>query len=105
VSVTDSLLQRDYVYHSEFVSVTDCLRLSQAVCVSHTQSVSVTDSLFLSQTMFVRQRQSVSETDTFLDHSWPGFRLFIRDFHQDLSVIFEFVRRLNNTNTNFVDPW
>ena len=107
VSFTDSLClsQTDYVCHSQFVSVTDCLRLSQAVCVCHTQSVSVTDSLCLSQTIFVCHRQSVSDTDTLLDHSWPGFHLFIYDFHQDLSVRFEFVRRLNTTNTNFVDPW
>ena len=45
------------------------------------------------------------DTDTLLDHSWPGFCLFIRNFHKDLSVRFEFVRRLNTTNTNFVDPW
>ena len=93
VSFTDSLClsQTDYVCHSQFVSVTDCLRLSQAVCVCHTQSVSVTDSLCVSQTIFVCHRQSVSDTDTHLDHSWPGFRLSIRDFHQDLSVRFEFV--------------
>ena len=97
VSFTDSLClsQTDYVCHRQFVSVTDCLCPSQAVCVCHRQSVSVTDSLCLSQTIFVSHRQSVSVTDTFLDHSWPGFHLFIHDFHQDLSVRFEFVRYLN----------
>ena len=80
VSFTDSLClsQTDYVCHSQFVSVADCLRLSQAVCVCHTQSV--------------------SDTDTLLDHSWPVFCLFIRDFHQDLSVRFEFVRRLKGSS-------
>ena len=107
VSFTDSLClsQTDYVCHSHFLSVTDCLRLSQAVCVCHTQSVSVTDSLCLSPTIFVCPRQSVSDIDTLLDHSWPFFCVFIRDFHQDLSIRFEFVRHLNTTNTNFVDPW
>ena len=94
----------DYVCHSEFVCVTDYLRLSQAVRVCHTQSLSVTDSLCLSEAIFVCHRQSVSDTDTLLYHSWPGFHLFIGDFQQDLSVIFEFVLRLNTTNTNFVDP-
>ena len=98
------LLRTVCVCHSQFVSVTDCLRLSQAVCVCHTQSVSVTHSLCLSQTIFVCTRQSVSDTDTLLDHSRPCCRLLIRDFHQDLSMRFEFVRRLNTTNTNFVDP-
>ena len=87
------------------MSVTGSLCLSQAVCVGHRQSVSVTDSLCLSQTIFVSHRQSVSVIDTLLDNSWPGFCLFIRDFYQDLSLRFEFVRRLNTTNTNFVDPW
>ena len=106
VSFTESmsLSQTDYVCHSQFVSVTDCLRLSQAVCVCRTQSVSVTESLCLSQTIFVCHRQSVSDTDTLLDRSWPGFCLFIRDFHKDLSVRLEFVRGLNTTNINFVNP-
>ena len=85
------------------MSVRVSLCLSQTVCVCHRQSVSVTHSLCLSQTIFVCHRQSVSDTDTFLDHSWPGFPLFIRDFHQDLSVRFELVPCLT-TNTNFVDP-
>ena len=99
------LSQTVCVCHRQSVSVTDNLRLSQAVCVCHRQPVSVTDNLCQSQPIFVCHRQSVSDTDTLLDHSWPGFCLFIRDFHQDLSVRFEFVRRLNTTNTNFVDPY
>ena len=77
------------------MSVTDSLCLSQTVCVRnipyvsfYRQSVSVTDRLCLSQTVCVRHRQSASVTDTLLDHSWPGFSLFICDFHQDLSVTF-----------------
>ena len=99
------------------VSVTDRLCLSQPVCVCHRLSASITVSLCLShtvcvhhrsiclsQTIFVCHRQSMSDTDTLLDHSWPGFCLFIHDFHQDLSVRFAFVRRLNTNNTNFLDP-
>ena len=105
-------------FYRQSVSVTDRLCLSQTVCVCHKLPVSVTGSLCLSQTVcvchrrlclsqtiFVRHRQSVSVTDTPLDHSWPGFCLFIHDFHQYLSVRLKFVRHLNTTNTNFVDPW
>ena len=105
MSVTDRLClsQTVCVCHRLSVSVTDSLCLSQTVFVCHRQSVSVRDSLCLSQTIFVCHRQSASVTDTLLELSWPGFSLFIHDFHQDLSVIFQFVRHLNTTITNFVD--
>ena len=99
VSFTDSLClsQTDYVCHSQFVSVTDCLRLSHTVCVCHRPSMSVINNLCLSHAVCVWHRHS---SWSFL--AW--FSLIYTWFHHDLSMRFEFVRRLNTTNTKFVDP-
>ena len=82
------LSEKVYVCHRQYVSVTDSLFLSQTVC-------------FLSQTVCVSRRLFVFLTESFwsvslciylLDHPWPDFYLFINDFHQDLSMRFQFVR-------------
>ena len=99
LSVTDSrcLSHKIFVCQRKYVSVTKDMCLSQTVCVCPTQSV-------LSQTVCVCHRQSVSLSNTLLDHSWPDFYIYIHDFHQNLSVRFQFVRDFNPIGTNFVDP-
>ena len=57
LSVSDSIF-----CHSQSVSVTVNLCLSQTVSVCNRQSVSVTDSPSLSQTICVRHRHTVSVT-------------------------------------------
>ena len=104
VSVIDSLFlpQTVYVCQRQLLSVTENLCLSKKVCVCQRQYVFVTDSLCLSQKVFVCQ--SVSLLNTCFNYPWPDFHLFIHDFHQDLSVIFQYVRDFNPINANFVDP-
>ena len=122
MSVTDScflsqkvffMIQKVCVCHILSVSVIYSLCLSQTFWFAHKLSVSATDSLCLSQAVcFVIDNLCVSKkvfackseslSGTLLVNSWTDFYLFIHDFHQDLSVRFEYVQNLCTKGINFV---
>ena len=81
------------VCQGHFVSVLDIVLLSWTVCVCHGQPVSVMDSMCLSWTTCVCHKKSMSVSNTFLCIFHAELGQNIRDFDNNLSMRFKFVRK------------